>query len=68
MFIMIYTIWIAVLLGLIIGVFTLSNKNKANYSLKKRNVLLVALIIQILCSLVFLAIFMSEVFNAYPSI
>ena len=68
MLIIAYTIWIAVFLLLIIGVFTFSNKNISKYSTKKRNLILVALAIQIVCSIAFMAIFISEVFDAAASI
>ncbi len=68
MLIIAYTIWIAVFLLLIIGVFTFSNKNSSKYSTKKRNLILVALAIQIVCSIAFMAIFISEVFDAAASI
>lgn len=68
MLIIAYTIWIAVFLLLIIGVFIFSNKNSSKYSTKKRNLILVALAIQIVCSIVFMAIFISEVFDAAASI
>ena len=68
MLIIAYTIWIAVLLLLIIGVFTFSNKNNAKYAPKKRNLLLVALTIQIVCSLALIAVFISAVFDAAASI
>ena len=68
MLIIAYTIWIAVFLLLIIGAFIFSNKNNFKYSAKKRNLILVALTIQIVCSLAFIAVFISAIFDAAASI
>lgn len=68
MVIVVYTLWIVILLYLIINIFKFSNKNSPRYSPKKRNILLVALTIQILCSLAFIALFISEALDAAASI
>lgn len=68
MVIVVYTLWIVILLYLIINIFKFSNKNSPRYSLKKRNILLMALTIQILCSLAFIALFISEALDAAASI
>ena len=68
MVIVVATIWISILLFLIFRIFTFPTKDSPKYFKKKRTLLLAALLIHIVCSLAFLASFMSAVFNAYPSI
>lgn len=67
MVIMVYTLWIVILLSLTIGIFIFSNKNSSKYSPKKRNILLITLIIQVICSLACITLFISATLDAAAS-
>lgn len=68
MLVIIVAAWAATLLLLILAITNLPNKNNRNYSVKKRNILLTVLAIYIVCSLAFIAVFISAVFDIAASV
>ena len=66
--VVIVAIWLSILLFLVLAVTALPKKGEPKHSAIKRNVLLVFLAIHIVCSLVFIVVLISAVFDVNASI
>lgn len=68
MLVIVVSIWVSILLFLTLGITSLPNKDNPNYSVERRNSLMTVLVIYIVCSLAFIAIFISAVFDVAASV